>query len=288
VYEWVSVIGNALSPVGATSAEWIGMLLEVVTGIEHPTPLNDLSDHTLSRSWQIMPSTNTSLETTNVTDVFGTQANGIALVSDFLIKPTMQPSSLIQYHVQYGQILDFPTDDYGYIRAAKIVRPIHPLPLKGTYRTMLGKDLLDGIAALPMRLDVEPHWEADQRLLVLRARRDGVVVSTISAELISRRIHYATRICQCRKHSMTVNVDENEHWNTVTVGDILGSANGARLSVGNNGRVYVDTSGDETARLVCAGLLECRKLDIVQDCLSCAYGSNLRRQGPENATVIIG
>jgi hypothetical protein len=77
VYEWVSVIGNALSPVGATSAEWIGMLLEVVTGIEHPTPLNDLSDHTLSRSWQIMPSTNTSLETTNVTDVFGTQANGI-------------------------------------------------------------------------------------------------------------------------------------------------------------------------------------------------------------------
>lgn len=277
VYNWADVVGRAMKGL-ASSAEWIGMLLEVVTGVEHPKPLTDMSTNVLSRSWQLIPSGNASLEQSTVTDVFGVQTNGIVLLSDFLIRPTTQPDSLITYHVQYGQILDFPIEDCGYIRAAKTVRPICSLPLNGEYRDILGDDSLRNSPSFPIRLDVEPDWEGDPRLIVLRARREGVVVATISAELLSKRIHYTTLRCKCGKLTPTALVDRNERWQVVTIAEILG-AHGSRVAIDRNSRVYVCTYGDEIARLVCAGLLECRDLGIVRDCVSCACVAMLAKKG---------
>jgi len=280
VYDWAAVVGQALSG-GVSSAEWIGMLLEMVAGVEHPKPLTDMSTNVLSRSWQIIPAGNASLEMTTVTDVFGAQSNGVVLVSDFLIKPTVRPEALILFHVQYGQILDLPTDNGGYIRAASVTRPVYPIPLSDDYRKFLG----DGSPNLSIRIDVEPNWENDARLIVLRARNEGVLVATFSAELASRRIQYTTIPCRCGNPTAKIEVDTNEHWQTATVSQIL-SANGSRVSIGSNARVYICTAGNEMARLTCASLLECRQVGIVLDCMLCAHRNMVQRTG--ESSVIVG
>jgi hypothetical protein len=271
VYEWANVIGMALHA-GASSAEWIGLLLEVVAGVEHPKPLTDMSANVLSRSWQMVPAGNTSLEMTTVTDVFGAQANGVAVVSEFLLKPTVQPDSLILYHVQYGQILDFPTDDHGYIRSALVTKPLCSLGLDRLYRNALGNDSLN----LAIRIDVEPNWENDPRLIVLRARKQGVVVATLSAEVSSRRLHYAILSCICGKPTAAVEVDPSEQWQTVDVSQIL-EGKGSRIGIDPNARVYIGTAGDEMAQLMCSSLLD-GKLGIALNCISCAHRESLKRK----------
>ena len=270
VYEWANVIGMSLHG-GASSAEWIGLLLEVVAGVEHPKPLTDMSSNVLSRSWQIIPAGNTSLETTTVTDVFGGQANGVSAISEFLLKPTVQPNSLIMYHVQYGQILDFPTDDRGYIRSALVPRPVYPLRPEGLYRNTLGNNSLN----IGIRLDVEPNWENDPRLIVLRARKEGLIVATFSAEVASRRLHYATLSCSCGNPTATVDVENTERWQTVEASQLLDRM-GSRIAIESNARVYIDTSRDENAQLMCASLLEC-KLGISLGCISCAHRNGMKK-----------
>ena len=280
VYQWAEVIGSALSA-GASSAEWIGLLLEVVAGVEHPKPLTDMSTNVLSRSWQILPAGNTSLEMTTVTDIFGAQSNGVALVSDFIIKPTVRPDALIIYHVQYGQILDLPTDSGGYIRAANVTQPVYPIALSGEYRNLLR----NGSPNLSIRIDVEPNWENDAHLIVLRARKEGVLVATFSAELASRRIHYTTISCRCGTPTATIEVDESERWQTATVSQILG-ANGSRVSVRGSARLYICTAGNEIAQLMCASLLDCRHVGIVLDCILCVHRKMTART--EKCIAIIG
>lgn len=280
LYNWAAVVGSALSG-GTSSAEWIGLLLELVAGVEHPKPLTDMSTNVLSRSWQVLPAGNPSLETTTVTDVFGAQSNGVALVSDFLIKPTIRPDGLILYHVQYGQILDLPTDNGGYIRAANVTQPVNPIRLSGEYRKLLG----DVSANLSIRVDVEPNWENDARLIVLRARKEGVLVATFSAELASRRIHYTTVSCHCGSPTPTIEVDPSEQWQAATISQIL-SANGSRVSIPRSARVYICSTGNEMAQLTCASLLDCRQMGIVLDCVLCTHQKIIRRTG--ECSVIIG
>jgi hypothetical protein len=218
---------------------------------------------------------------TTVTDVFGAQSNGVALVSDFLIKPTVQSDALIRYHVQYGQILDFPTDDGGYIRAANVTRPVHPLLLCAEYRNMLRCDSPD----IPIRIDAEPYWEHDPRLIILRARKEGVMVATFSAELASRRIHYTTIPCRCGPSTNSPEVNVSERWQAATVCQILNET-GSRVSVGNDVRVYVGTGGDVMAQLTCACLLECRQIGIALACLVCAYHKTMERRKGESLVIV--
>ena len=280
VYDWADIVGRTFSGI-TSSVEWTGMLLEVVTGVSHPVPLDDRNTNLLSRRWEIIPSS-TNQERTRVNDVFGIQANGIAMVSAFLVKPSIRPEALLRYHIQYGQLLDIPIDDVGYIRSAKIAMRHQTISLTSEPFTQF---LRAGRPNATIRIDVEPSWETDQRNIVFKARVEGMPVCTLSPELVSRRIHYSTVSCTC-----SVPVDEvevNEPWQTVPVSKLLAHG-GSKVDFGKRSKVYVPAWKDDVSQILCAGLLECRRMVIALNCLSCAHKQCLRSGREEESFVIIG
>lgn len=47
--------------------------------------------------------------------MLGLQANGIALVSEILVNPSMQPDDILRFRIQQGQIVTFPLNKKGFI-----------------------------------------------------------------------------------------------------------------------------------------------------------------------------
>jgi len=277
VYKWADVVGRALSGI-VSIAEWTGLLLEVVTGVKHSTPVDDPGTNLLSKRWQIIPN-NMNQEGTNVSDVFGIQANGVALVSDFLINPSMRPESLLQYHIQYGQLLDIPIDDAGYIRAAKITMPPSTLPTSGRVRLLRAEP-----PDAEIRIDVEPSWETDPRRIVFKARNKGVPVGTLSPELVSRKLCYSTARCSCSEPTKEIAVTED--WHSVPVSKVL-VLGGSRVNFGNEKRVYVPALDDDMSQILCAGLIECGGMTIVRGCLSCALKECSKLTGRVGSIIMI-
>lgn len=287
VYDWADIAGQAVSGL-SSSADWTSMLLEVVAGVVHPTPLDERTTNIMSRSWRVIPgiaSSETNSEKINVSDIFGIQANGIAVVSDFLVKISVNPDALITYHLQQGQLLDLPTDDVGYIRAAVITAPIRTLSLDSTPYTRI---LENAPSNASVRIDVEPSWGSDPRMVVFRARNEGVTVATLSPELVSRRIHYRTVECKCAGSSTpTVEVASEERWQSITMSKLL-EVGGSRIAVPGKTMLYVQ-AGDEISQLLCAGVLECNKMAIALGCVSCAYNRvKSKTPGVAASSVVVG
>jgi hypothetical protein len=287
LYDWAEIAGQAVGGF-SSSADWTSMLLEAVAGVVHPTPLDERTTNLMSRSWRVIPemaSSTTNSEKINVSDIFGIQANGVAVVSDFLVNISVNPDALITYHLQQGQLLDLPTDDIGYIRAAVIAAPVRTLSLDSIPHTRI---LENAPSDAYVRIDVEPSWGSDPRTVVFRARNEGVTVATLSPELVSRKIHYRTVECTCASSMPTVEVASEERWQSITMSQLL-EVGGSRITIPSKTMLYVQSNGDEMSQLLCAGALECNKMAIALGCVSCAY-NKLKPKTPrvEASLVVVG
>ncbi|KAI9874713.1 MAG: hypothetical protein M1830_009379 [Pleopsidium flavum] len=109
-----------------------------------------------------------------ILDTFGIQRNGLAIISDFVINPTMRPSSMLIYHVQRGQLLDLPLKN-DYIASGKPSR-LRGLMLKAADITISSEsDVWAPPAPIDwLRWDVEPCWETDVQTCCFNYRIGGI------------------------------------------------------------------------------------------------------------------
>jgi len=109
-----------------------------------------------------------------ILDTFGIQCNGLAIINDFVINPTMRPSSMLVYHVQRGQLLDLPLKN-DYIASGKPSR-FRGLTLKAVDISISSES---DVWAPPepvdwLRWDVEPCWETDVQTCCFNYRIGGI------------------------------------------------------------------------------------------------------------------
>jgi hypothetical protein len=107
---------------------------------------------------------------------FGCHKNGVLLVREFLIRPSLHVESLAQFQIQHGQPLQFAISEDGSIRDWTTGGRYQGVPPH-----IINLDPFPAAAVLKssrsdkrFRLYMEPNWEGDPRHVLLRLHVDGV------------------------------------------------------------------------------------------------------------------
>lgn len=105
---------------------------------------------------------------------FGVRRNGLALVSDFIMKPTMRLSSMLLYHIQHGQLLDLPVISE-HVDSGTPVRSRGFTPKSSDINITSESDVWPPPEPVNwLRWDAEPCWEADVRTCCFNYRIGGI------------------------------------------------------------------------------------------------------------------
>ncbi len=106
-------------------------------------------------------------------ELFGFQRHGLAVVSDFLLEPSLLTSKAFVFHIQRGQLLDVPLKN-GKIFEGKFTR-IHRVVLKSADLLLNSfSDMGKSEACEWLRWDVEPCWETDPQTCCVCFRIGGI------------------------------------------------------------------------------------------------------------------
>jgi hypothetical protein len=294
LFRWSDSLGLALGGL-LESSRWTGLLLELVTGIEHVQPLDQQpSAGLLGRRLNIVSQPGVFNEShVRVSDIFGAQANGVFAVSDFIVRPSTNANNALKFHVGTGRILTLPVDDSGYVRASQISPAGLKLPLSlAPNLELLSRQ--NGAASTPeiFRIDAEPHWEVNAQKICFGIRGGGNLVSNLDISRVLERINNTVVPCTCGQPQSQVAVPRSERWQVVTVHELLGlsDSGGSKCaaSIRDEDKIMVDVGGDDVTRIFVVGMLQCRKMALCKDCLLCAYNSIKNRDKRESVALIVG
>jgi hypothetical protein len=264
VQTWARALGSALCGVLEQSG-WVSFMLEIVTGITHPKPLDEESS--LGAAGKQLNHTTQSVykaSQVRITDVVGAQANGIFAISEFVLRPSINANSSLLFHIGIGRILDMPVDRSGYVRASQ---------WKATEAELLlnPEPELDHLVLDPnledhpnLRVDAEPHWQNDPQTICFSVRSSGHLAATLNITHFLGKLLTSTVECNCGGAHRDLSVSVSERWQNVTVSQLLRSGNpGASKSatfIRDNDRIVVNVGGNELCRAFAAGILSCRKI----------------------------
>jgi hypothetical protein len=286
LYDWANIAGLALIG-GVTPAQWTGFLLELSTGGTHKQPLGEVeTDLSISGNSYHLPSIgNLNEQSLRVSDVMGMQANGIVVICDLIVRASISNASILLHHLQYGQLINYPLDDDGYIRASLARGPSSPIALNTGHETSV---LNAGKSGITIRIDVEPDWENDPRTVVFRARLNGVCFASFSPHIVASRLQSRKReFCFCKGYTSSIEVAVSERWQIVNTAQ-LARGSGRRVSLASGDRIFVPAAGDEALTLLCLGWLDCDSVVVARDCLKCAHNglkAMLNKKGSTAAIV---
>ena len=260
--QWAVCVGAAINSV-ASCVEWAKMVLEVCTSIEFPPEANTY--HHVGEYPPRAPSL--------FTHVFGAQANGVVVVADFLLNPSLNSASLATYHIAYGQSLHLPHDDNGFITASVTNGQTYMIPLNPEPEHAL---LESGRSDVTVRLDVAPDWDRDSRTVVFQARVGGIHRYTCSPLSVAQRLAVAVVGCQCSRRMSSLEVPLHERWQPVTMSQLFQpmfrtSSPNSRLGVEVGNYVCIQADGDVPSQLLCLGVMEGQTVALATECVDCAY-----------------
>jgi hypothetical protein len=293
IFAWASVLGSALGGLLEHSG-WIGLLLELATGMEHPQPLDEQpTAGLLHKRMNIVQEGVFDKTHVRISDVMGVQSNGVFAISEFVLRPSSDAASSLILHVGIGRILDIPIDQSGYVRSSRHVAAstelvLNPEPeVESLSRDSSPADFSD------LRLDAEPHWRNDPQTICLAVRNSGTLVATLNIPQVLEKLLNCIVECQCDTPSRDVSVTRSERWQNVTVNQLhrsgIPGAPKSSVFIGDRDKIKIDVAGSDACRVYTAGLLSCRKLAICKDCVSCALEATRARRNNVNAqsTVLI-
>lgn len=294
LFGWVDVLGKALLGIVDLS-RWIGLILELVTGVEHKLPL----DRQPSEKMAVRLKTIDNIfdhDHVRISGIFGAQANGMCVVSDFIVRPSCQANAL-KFHVGQGRILNLPVDEDGYLRAAQAKAAVRNLILDPEPQLIVLRKEPSGSSILSasetIRVDAEPCWGGNVRTIQFVVRKTGVTVAKLSLIDMLIRLQNNTVHCQCDQPQYQIKVPQSERWQTVTLDQLLfnpGLTRTSQLSaaVDDQDKILIDVHGDDMCRFLVTGILHCRKMIICRDCVYCAYNSIRFRERKESVALIVG
>ncbi|CAN9383947.1 unnamed protein product [Alternaria alternata] len=295
IFAWASVLGSALGGLLEHSG-WIGLLLELATGMEHPQPLDEQpTAGLLHKKLNVIQEGVFDKTHVRISDVMGVQSNGVFAVSEFVLRPSSDATSSLIFHVGIGRILDIPTDHSGYVRSSRHVAAstelvLNPEPeVERLCRDIPPNDFSD------LRIDAEPHWRNDPQTICLAVRNSGALVATINITQVLEKLLNCIVECDCDSPSHDGSVARSERWQNVAVDQLhrCGKPGAPKSSVfiGDMDKIMIDVAGNDACRVYTAGLLSCRKLVICKDCVSCALQATRAKRKNANAqstALIVG
>lgn len=290
-FAWAAKLGSALSGF-LEQSEWVGLLLELVTGAEPPQPLNEQPSEALLGNINLTEKDVFNRTHVRISDIMGIQANGIFAVSEFVLRPSSDGSTSLLFHVGVGRILDVPIDQSGYVRSSlheKSAVDLNLNPEPELCRLSFDSSSDDS----GMRIDAEPYWRNDPQRICFAVRRDGALLATLSIVKVLEKIIACDVKCTCDSPPREVPVPRSERWHNVTVNQFHQTSIPEPPKVGisfrDRDRILVNAGGNEVCRIYAAGILVCRKMVICRDCISCALDA--ARKGKNNlnagATALI-
>ncbi|CAN9344266.1 unnamed protein product [Alternaria alternata] len=289
IFAWASVLGSALGGLLEHSG-WIGLLLELATGMEHPQPLDEQpTAGLLHKKLNVIQEGVFDKTHVRISDVMGVQSNGVFAVSEFVLRPSSDATSSLIFHVGIGRILDIPTDHSGYVRSSRHVAAstelvLNPEPeVERLCRDIPPNDFSD------LRIDAEPHWRNDPQTICLAVRNSGALVATINITQVLEKLLNCIVECDCDSPSHDGSVARSERWQNVAVDQFhrCGKPGAPKSSVfiGDMDKIMIDVAGNDACRVYTAGLLSCRKLVICKDCVSCALQATRAKRNNANAQI---
>jgi hypothetical protein len=215
----------------------------------------------------------------------GMQANGVVAISDLIVRASMSSTSVLLYHLQYGQLIDHPIDDDGYIRASLAMGPSKMIPLHPEHETSVLNAATSGVT---IRIDVEPDWENDPRTVVFRARQNGLCIASFSPHTVASRLQMLRKgeLCFCKGLTTSIDVAVSERWQVVDITQ-LSTGNNQRVRLTSGQRIFVPAAGDEASALLCLGWLDCDSVVVARDCLKCAHSALKAILGKRGSTAAI-
>ena len=223
----------------------------------------------------------------------GYHANGIFVVSNMLLHPQLRPQSLAEFHIVFGQPLQIPVTDHGFVVAMveQPPRPVKPVPIPAS-DLPISSTLKSNPSDQRIRIDLEPFWESNPRHAVYRVRIGGVLICSFNpmnliidladACLNSKAIHMVS--CSCGSKFKEVSVPSEERWKTLEFSQFLARGESApghfgeesclhagMLEDGEYDHLLIPTARDTAAQVfVCVYCWTVPKI-VALDCIKCAY-----------------
>ena len=287
VFRWAKILGLALEGI-LDLYEWKDLIFELVTGAAVDRLLNDqfLNERLGREGFDMGLPENPA--------VFGVQANGIFVVSDFVVNPSCQVDNVLKFHVGTGQILNLPINEHGFLRSSErqmlsLALNTDPNNCVEVLRTQPSSH--NPLRDEPLRFDAEPDWQENPRSILFNVRSGGVIVGWINLSLLLSRLLESTVACHCSKPRQSIHVPRSEKWHIHTLARSLEPSanwegpNSIRLR--DEDKIMIDVYGDQMHRLYAVGIVECRKMAICKTCIYCAYQSIPCKERKESAALII-
>jgi hypothetical protein len=229
----------------------------------------------------------------------GYYANGIFVIMDVVLRPSLRQIAINQFHVRYGQPLQIPISDTGFVVAPSS----HGRPDVRTLNTSpfpISKNLKSERPDRKIRIDLEPWWEEDPRQVVFRTRVNGALLYTFSpCRLINllrgRRATQAVSVnkgnsvqlmsCDCNGFLNEISVPESQRWRTFEISQFLDLFDNACTSITagfdrslllksedeSNDPIFIHAAGDPAAQVLCALWFSRVKVLVASKCLHCAH-----------------
>jgi len=264
IKEWSRIVGLALQGLVNVN-QWTEFMLKLVVG-----------------EWQETESSN-GIDVSSYASgaIFGRQANGIAIVSDLLVKPSACVNTLVTFHVAVGQLLYLPLDDAGYVRAARprsstFLPTINPHPENTIIKSKAHTEKI--------RIDVDTSWESDARSVVFRVREEGVCITAFSPIVVSHRLQNNIANCSCGQYLKRATVNLADRLQLLSVRKCLDSR-ASRIGVDNNDRVVINAGDDKSMQLYSLGVIDIHDMVYSTECIGCALN---KLSGTAPAAVIAG
>jgi len=222
-------------------------------------------------------------------DAFGYYKNGIFVIADLMIRPSIFPESLVRFHIQHGQPLQLPVSENGFILAAgqdPMMRseplPIENLPAIDVLQTQKSNNNL--------RIDLEPHWEENPRKVIFRVRCQGLLKCSFSPERLARAFLNVeecdglleSQIVGCKYEQDAFHEDGHGHcevpissgeWRSMEISQLVNIySQNVLFRAPEEFSVCIRAGGDIPSQVLCLICLE-PPVTIAFRCLKCAYAA---------------
>ena len=213
-------------------------------------------------------------------------------MSDILVKLTSRKEAFCFFHINRGQILNFPlTEDY-FIEASSYIEPALTLELAPEPNNNVLHRFDTACVESALRIDVEPCWIDDPRTVLFVLRSQGVPIATLNIFAFIDRISYDSVVCACSEPSWKVRVRPAEQWQLVTIYQLMRTRfrgkSFRRVDVSYDGtKALIDASQSVTATIYAISVLHSRHLCIATECLGCAYTHAMRNWRDSDAAIVI-
>ena len=254
-----------------TPAEWIQWQFNILTGCWDPGTMTNIPY-----------------------DAFGYYKNGILVIADLMIRPSVFPESLVRFHVQRGQPLQIPVNENGFIIASDgdprlngKPLPIENLPVIEVLRSQKSDSKL--------RIDLEPHWEGDPRKVIFRVRCQGQLKCSFSPERLASALVTTDefngplefQVVDCNhkhegdqedRHGQRELPVSGAEWRTMAVSQLVHIySQTALFRAPDEVSVYIRAGGDMASQVLCFICLE-PPVTIASRCLRCAHAAVISRR----------